>query len=95
MNNLLTVLFLALFLGGCVSSTPNNGYSSGFNEDQEEVYADDTITSDNWTCSDDCSGHEAGYDWANEKGITDPSDCGGNSDSFIEGCEAYANEYND
>ena len=53
---------------------------------------DDSITSDTWECTSDCSGHEAGYDWAAENGITDPSDCGGKSESFIEGCEAYANE---
>lgn len=43
-------------------------------------------------CTGDCSGHEAGYDWAEEKDIDDPSDCGGNSNSFIEGCESYAEE---
>jgi hypothetical protein len=57
-----------------------------------EMPVDDTITKDNWECTDDCSGHDAGYEWAEEKGITDPSDCSGNSESFIEGCEAYANE---
>ena len=56
------------------------------------IGVDDTITRDNWECTGDCSGHEAGYEWADEKGITDPSDCGGKSGSFIEGCEAYANE---
>lgn len=43
-------------------------------------------------CTQDCSGHEAGYNWAMEKGITDPENCGGNSWSFIEGCRAYAEE---
>ena len=43
-------------------------------------------------CTDDCSGHEAGYNWAEEKGIDDPDDCGGNSWSFIEGCQSYAEE---
>src|SRR5262249_20744862 len=38
------------------------------------------------------SGHEAGYAWAEEHGIDDPDDCGGNSDSFIEGCQEYAEE---
>ena len=41
-------------------------------------------------CTSDCSGHEAGYAWAEEKGITEPESCGGNSWSFIEGCRAYA-----
>ena len=57
-----------------------------------EMPVDTSVTSDNWECTGDCSGHEAGYSWAEEKGITDPSDCGGKSESFIEGCEAYANE---
>ena len=64
-----------------------------FNNDKIiEVSVDNIITKDNWECTDDCSGHNAGYEWAKEKGITDPSDCDGNSESFIEGCEAYANE---
>lgn len=45
-----------------------------------------------YTCTIDCSGHEAGYEWAEENDIDDPDDCGGNSDSFIEGCIAYAEE---
>jgi hypothetical protein len=48
-----------------------------------------------YPCTIDCSGHEAGYDWAQENDITDPSDCGGNSNSFIEGCEAWAEEQQD
>jgi hypothetical protein len=45
-----------------------------------------------YPCTVDCSGHEAGYRWAEEKAIDDPDDCGGNSESFIEGCRAYAEE---
>ncbi|WP_194744837.1 hypothetical protein [Thermaurantiacus tibetensis] len=41
-------------------------------------------------CTVDCSGHEAGYQWASRMGISDPDDCSGNSWSFIEGCRAYA-----
>jgi len=44
-------------------------------------------------CTSDCSGHDAGYEWAQENEIEDPSDCGGKSASFIEGCEAYAEEF--
>ena len=43
-------------------------------------------------CTVDCSGHEAGYAWAEENGIEDPDNCGGRSWSFIEGCRAYAEE---
>lgn len=43
-------------------------------------------------CTDDCSGHEAGHQWAEENGIDDPDNCSGNSNSFVEGCKAYAEE---
>lgn len=43
-------------------------------------------------CTDDCSGHVAGYEWAERKEIIDIDDCGGNSQSFIEGCEAYVEQ---
>lgn len=42
------------------------------------------------------SGHEAGYQWAEDKGISDESDCEAageqsNSPSFAEGCESFVN----
>lgn len=43
-------------------------------------------------CTDDCSGHRAGYEWAKRKGIRSTLDCGGNSLSFKEGCRTYALE---
>ena len=43
-------------------------------------------------CTVDCSGHEAGYRWAEEHEIHDPDDCGGKSQSFIEGCQAWAED---
>ena len=45
-----------------------------------------------YPCTQDCSGHKAGYEWAERNGIADPDDCGGNSNSFIEGCMAWAEE---
>ncbi|HEV7702195.1 MAG TPA: hypothetical protein VGO63_02000 [Candidatus Paceibacterota bacterium] len=42
-----------------------------------------------YDCKGDCSGHEAGYKWAENKNITDEDECGGNSNSFKEGCKAY------
>lgn len=44
-------------------------------------------------CTDDCSGHDAGYEWAQENEVNDPDDCGGNSLSFQEGCRARAEAY--
>ncbi|WP_292015824.1 hypothetical protein [Mesorhizobium sp.] len=44
-------------------------------------------------CTGDCSGHEAGYSWAERNEIEDASDCdGGKSASFIEGCQIYVEE---
>jgi len=87
------ILFVSgFFLSACTSSDSSYPYSSYEDGITNEEHEDEPITSDNWNCTDDCSGHEAGYTWAEEKGIDDPSDCGGNSDSFIEGCQAYANE---
>ena len=52
----------------------------------------DELYSHGKRCTIDCSGHDAGYEWAERKGISDASDCGGKSQSFIEGCESYAEE---
>ncbi len=46
-------------------------------------------------CTKDCSGHKAGYAWAEKKGITDPDDCRGRSESFVKGCRLYAQEQRD
>ena len=48
-----------------------------------------------YACTRDCSGHEAGYRWAEMNGIDDPWLCSGNSQSFIEGCQAYVEEAED
>jgi hypothetical protein len=50
---------------------------------------------DTSTCTEDCSGHDAGYDWARDHDVTDPSDCSGRSQSFVEGCETYASAVED
>lgn len=67
-------------------------YSSTNQESDTNIhYSPQTF--DGNPCTVGCSGHKAGYDWAEENDITDPDDCGGNSDSFIEGCESYAENY--
>lgn len=45
-----------------------------------------------YECIQDCSGHKAGYKWAEENDIGDIDNCSGNSDSFYEGCKAYVEE---
>lgn len=47
------------------------------------------VSSGNYPCTSDCSGHRAGYEWARNRGISDPYQCTGNSQSFIEGCRAF------
>jgi hypothetical protein len=43
-------------------------------------------------CTEDCSGHEAGFEYAKENELTDPDECDGNSQSFVEGCREYGDE---
>lgn len=42
-----------------------------------------------YSCTSDCSGHRAGYEWARSRRLADPNQCSGNSNSFIEGCRAF------
>ncbi len=67
-------------------------YGNPARADDDDV---DNPTFHGYACTEDCSGHEAGYQWAEENGITDASDCGGNSQSFIEGCIAYTEDEGD
>jgi hypothetical protein len=53
-----------------------------------------------YECTVDCSGHEAGYEWAEEHDISDGDDCDragehSNSPSFAEGCHAYVDGESD
>lgn len=43
-----------------------------------------------YQCGIDCSLHQKGYEWGAQHKISDPKDCRGTSESFIEGCWAYA-----
>ena len=70
-----------------ISDGSNSSLTSNDNLQQVEAG-----TFHGYACSTDCSGHKAGYAWAERKGITSPDDCGGKSQSFIEGCKAYAED---
>lgn len=63
----------------------------GCNEYVKENYSG-YQTFNGYECTEDCSGHEAGYNWAEENGIEDEYDCDGNSGSFNEGCVSYVEE---
>lgn len=60
---------------------------------QEEHYTFDTTFWD-YECTEDCSGHEAGYDWAEDNWIEDEDDCDNWSNSFEEWCLEYVEENN-
>jgi hypothetical protein len=47
-----------------------------------------------YTCTEDCSGHEADYEWAENKKIYDKNDCSTKSNSFNEGCLSYIEDLN-
>jgi hypothetical protein len=57
-----------------------------------EEIGDEAVNFSSRPCTANCSGHEAGYAWAEQNEVTDPNDCGGESESFFEGCMAYAAE---
>jgi hypothetical protein len=49
-------------------------------------------TFDGYQCKGDCSGHQAGYDWAEQNDVDDESSCSTPSASFNEGCQSYIDE---
>jgi hypothetical protein len=85
--HVLTGLALIVLIFGCTddqkSPTSNLRYVA-------PIATPTTPTFFEFDCLSDCSGHEAGWDWANERGIEFEYQCGGKSQSFIEGCIAYA-----
>jgi hypothetical protein len=50
-----------------------------------------TVSFHGYACTVNCSGHRAGYDWAKQRGISNPNDCPSlmpNLHSLTEGCWA-------
>jgi hypothetical protein len=89
----------ALTMASVASSHPASSISAIASVSGSVLIAQTTapyrpFTFKGYECTVNCEGHEAGYEWAEEKGIDDPDDCGGNSQSFIDGCRAYAEEQN-
>ena len=58
-------------------------------EDQLEEAQQQEVDAATNNCVGDCSGHQAGYEWAQENSISSERDCDGNSDSFNEGCTNF------
>lgn len=62
---------------------------------QDRPAPDKAPTFEGYPCTKDCSGHRAGYEWAERKNIETPEQCGGRSNSFTEGCKAWAEQQMD
>ena len=99
---LLIIGFAVFALIGSNQSSPHPGSSITSSDSSESLDSAPSITDADPPafagdpCTSDCSGHQAGYDWAEEKGIDDVDDCdtagdNSNSPSFAEGCKAYVN----
>lgn len=52
----------------------------------------DKISFKGYYCTDDCSGHKAGYEWASRNLVNYADECESNNLSFTEGCWAWINE---
>ena len=78
----LTVAALILTIG-CRSSTPSDSSETN----GQAVSASACTEPEN--PYEEGSGHYAGYEWAQSTGA---GSCGGNSQSFIEGCEEYQDQ---
>lgn len=90
--SLLVIITLSLLASGCGNSAYSGsdsdyvgGYYSGSSYDD---YENAPVEPEN-PYSTFQEGHYAGYEWAQDNEV---DSCGGNSDSFIEGCEEYVNE---
>ena len=91
------LIALLLLVPACDSAEDNddeekNGETYDEYDARRDANADQHGSFAGKGCTQDCSGHEAGYAWASQHGITDPDQCGGNSWSFVEGCKSYAEE---
>ena len=75
-------------LGACGSRSYIDPDESG-HEDTGGSYEDNHGTAD---CTEDCSGHDAGHQWAEDNQVQDADECDGNSESFNEGCRAYIDD---
>ena len=97
-------MLFAFCVSGCgpqVSSTVDReaiGGSANFDEDAARSDAASELSGqtfqdvgDTTRCTEDCSGHDAGFQWAQDNDVTDSSECSG-SGSFEDGCAAYVEE---
>lgn len=70
-------------------ATAEAAYSAVEVAEPADVAADEVESMGFTGCTSDCSGHEAGFNWARDRDLTDEWECGGNSSSFIDGCRQF------
>lgn len=81
-KQILCIVSISLFVAvSCTSCGPTNN-----REDDETASSRDCSELEPENPYSPGSGHYAGFEWAEQN---DPASCGGNSYSFIEGCEEY------
>ena len=106
-RSLLLIFCACAALFGCGSDSPGGSYDQGEEvslnraEFDEDAARDEAVSElsgqtfqdvgDTSRCTQDCSGHDAGWQWAQDHDVTDSSECSG-SGSFEDGCEAYVEE---
>lgn len=91
---LVGILGLVLYFGTNESRRDSSPKPPPASTDENDVPETEPKQFAGYTCTGDCSGHEAGYRWAEEHDISDGDDCDtagehSNSPSFAEGCHAY------
>ena len=91
------IFFGWLFISSSSSDSPTDESTNSYESSTYDDYADEEVHEEpeefhGYECSDDCSGHDAGYEWADENGVCDEYFDGGNSESFAEGVRIYAEE---
>lgn len=82
-----------IFIVGMVSSSMNDTKERKQIEERYRENAQYVIENGDEDCTDDCSGHQAGYDWAGYNMVCDDEYDSGNSESFNEGVRAWARNY--
>jgi hypothetical protein len=97
MKHVTPIFWIVLAVGVLIYWSNSDDHHSQASTTATEDESDGGATDDPGTfhgdpCTVDCSGHQAGYDWAEQHDIDDEDNCGGNSESFIEGCKAYVRE---
>jgi hypothetical protein len=100
MKQMIALLAAAAALSGCSdsSSSYDAGYEDSFRASEERQPFDEGAARDaaeqelalegydySYGCTDDCSGHDAGWQWRAENGYSTD----GNSESFAEGGYAF------